>query len=96
MSWADRAREYRRHLILYILEGQSGRSANDSVLRSALDALAVVVSRDVVTGDLAWLAEQGLVTTEGVDEFTVATLTSRGSDVAQDRAQHPGVARPEA
>ncbi|MBP6582960.1 MAG: hypothetical protein KA204_05780, partial [Chromatiaceae bacterium] len=50
------------------------------------------VSFDAVRGDLAWLAEQGLVLVTG-GEIPVATLTVRGEDVARGRSQVPGVAR---
>jgi len=45
--------------------------------------------------DLAWLAEQGLVTIEEVATVMIATVTRRGGDVAFGRAVVPGVRRPE-
>ena len=52
------------------------------------------VSRDVVRGQIDWLAEQQLVTVENLRGFYVVTLTSRGQDVAEGRARVAGVKRP--
>jgi hypothetical protein len=43
---------------------------------------------------LAWLAEQGLLTTKATGDVVVATLLARGVDVAGGRATVPGVKRP--
>ena len=85
---------HRRLAILRLLDRLPGRKANDSVIRSALEELAFLVSGDRLRADFGWLEEQDLVSTETVRGVIVATLTSRGSDVAQDRAVHHGVARP--
>lgn len=95
MNFAEHVAEDRRLVILRILDGAPGYSANDSVLQSALDQFAHVVSRDVVLADIAWLEEAGLITAETVGARTrVAKLTPRGHDVATGRARHPGVKRP--
>ena len=86
--------EDRRLVILRILEEDPGYSQNESVLQTCLDALGHSVSRDRVVTDLTWLAEQGLVTIEDVVSVKVASLTSRGSDVARGRGTAPGVKRP--
>lgn len=95
MSFPEFLTEDRRLAVLRLLEGQSGYQANESVIHIALDHLGHNVSRDVVRGDLAWLEEQGLLTTETVlGAVMVATATQRGVDVALGRARHPGVKRP--
>lgn len=87
--------EDRRLAILRLLESQEGYRANDSVLHTALDRLGHSVSRDVVRGDLSWLEEQGLLSTELIaGTVLVATATQRGADVATGRTRHPGVKRP--
>ena len=94
-SFAERLREDRRLVLLRLLAEQRGYRANSSVLHMGLEHLGVVASRDDVRTDLAWLAEQGLVTTaDAVPGVTVATLTSRGGDVANGSAYVPGVSRP--
>ncbi|MBN2060714.1 MAG: ArsR family transcriptional regulator [Deltaproteobacteria bacterium] len=84
----------RRLVILRILEEDAGYSMNESVIQSVLEKLGHAVSRDRVRTDLKWLEEQGLVTIEEVVSVQVATLTSRGSDVACGRVMVPGVKRP--
>ncbi len=84
----------RRLVILRTLEEDPGYSLNESVLQSCLEALGHSVSRDRVRTDLAWLSEQGLITIEVVVNVQVATLTSRGSDVAAGKITVPGVKRP--
>lgn len=87
--------EDRRLMILRLLAQDSGYRANAYVLRPALDAVGHAVSMDKVETDLAWLAEQGLVTVERVQDVTVGKLTARGADVAAGLAVVPGVKRPE-
>lgn len=99
MSLTKIMQEDRRLVILRILHEDSDYSVNDSLLGKALAAYGHGVGRDVVRTELAWLAEQGLVTVEGLprpgrDPLQVATLTSRGAEVAEGRAQVPGIARP--
>lgn len=87
--------EDRRLMILRLLAQDPGYRLNIYVLRPALDAVGHAVSMDKVEGDLAWLAEQGLVTVGKASDVTVATLTARGADVGAGRATVPGVKRPE-
>lgn len=84
----------RRLVILRVLEEDAAYSLNESVMQSCLEALGHNVSRDRVRTDLAWLNEQGLVTTEAVVGVQVATLTGRGADVACGKITVPGVRRP--
>lgn len=87
----------RRLAFLRFLADAPGYNLNTSVMQSALAAIGHGVSRDVVDGDAAWLAEQGLVTLERLElaPITVCTITTRGSDVASGVASHPGVDRPQ-
>ncbi len=87
--------EDRRLVILRLLSEDPGFSHNDRVLQTGLEHLGHVTSGDVIRGDIAWLADQGLVTVEIVrDDLHVAKLTSRGDDVAKGRTLVPGVKRP--
>lgn len=84
----------RRLVVLQALAEDPGYSHNESVLQSILEMFGHQVSRDQLRTMLAWLAEQGLVTTCDVGNIIVAELTSRGADVAAGRATVPGVRRP--
>lgn len=87
--------EDRRLVILRVLTEDPGYRANAYVLRPALEAMGHTVSLDKLEGDLAWLAEQNLLSIERATHITVAILTQRGADVALGRASVPGVKRPE-
>lgn len=86
--------EDRRLMILRLLAELPGYSANEYVLRAALEDYGHAVSGDRIAGDLAWLTEQGLATTREIASVVIATLTPRGLDVAHGRAVVPGVRRP--
>lgn len=86
----------RRLVILRALSEAAQYRANAYLLRSYCGAVGHTVSTDALAGDLAWLAEQGLVTLEQpAPDVTVAVLSTRGRDVAEGTATHPGVARPQ-
>ncbi|HGA9239425.1 TPA: ArsR family transcriptional regulator [Salmonella enterica subsp. enterica serovar Java] len=87
--------EDRRLVILRSLL-DCNNEANESILQGCLDAYGHNVSRDVVRGQIDWLAEQNLVTVENLSGFYVVTITGRGQDVAEGRAKVSGVKRPRA
>ena len=81
--------------ILRMLADLPGYRSNSSILRDALDGLGLPATRDRVQSELAWLAEQELVTCEQMTpSLTVAVATQRGVDVARGIAVAPGVQRP--
>ena len=82
-----------RLAILQLLQQDYGYAHNELILQSALSYLGQGVSSDRLRGELAWLAEQGLIEVEDVCDLHVARLTARGADVALGRAPRPGVAR---
>jgi hypothetical protein len=85
----------RRLSLLLVLTETPGYSANAFLLREAVASIyGHVVSIDQTLTDLAWLAEQGLVSTRQSGEVTLATLLARGADVAAGRASVPGVKKP--
>lgn len=94
MNFADHVAADARLCILQSLEADPGYDLNEHVLAAALQALGHGLSRDRLRGELAWLAEQGLVTVTEVSGIHVARLTARGADAARGRALIPGVARP--
>jgi len=89
-------RRHRRLAILRFLEQSPTFTSNVSILTDVLNsnAIGIDTSRDQTTTELAWLAEQGLVTLAGQPEFRVATATARGADIALGRATHPDIQRP--
>jgi Fe2+ or Zn2+ uptake regulation protein len=93
-TFADLIASDIRLVILRCLNEDPGYDLNESMLQAMLEALGHNVSRDRVRTELAWLAEQGLVTVTVVMNVQVATLTQRGADVATGRATVPGVKRP--
>jgi len=86
--------ENRRLMILQLLAAGSDYSANDTLLQELLALQGNGVSLDVVRTDLAWLAEQDLIMLRELPGCKVATLRSRGIDVANGLAVVPGIARP--
>ena len=95
MSYRQAVTEHLRLTLLRLLADQGGGyAANESVLADAANRYGFRASRDVIRGELAWLAEQGLIEREEVGELAVATLTQRGLDTAEGRAGVPGVKRP--
>lgn len=89
-------RESRRLSLLKALAGAAAYTLNESVITQALDRFGFAVTRDLVRGEIAWLAEAGLLSVRTVEDYMIATLTERGSDVQDGRAEYPGVARPSA
>lgn len=84
----------RRLRYLQLLEQSNAYASNESLLGVALDAWGHKVSHDQVRTDLAWLAEQGLITVEEKGGIQIATATTRGIDVIAGRVRQPGVRRP--
>lgn len=98
MALADIMAADRRLCVLRFLFEDRDYTLNDSLLQEALQLVGHALSRDQLRGELAWLAEQGLLTTRNQDlggkTITLAELSERGADVACGRATHPGVKRP--
>jgi len=85
----------RRLSILLLLDQAPGGSGNEALLHDALPTtFGHEPSLDQVRSDIAWLAEQGLVTQREVGGLVLATITARGADAAAGRARVPGVKRP--
>ena len=93
MAYQHIVRDDQRLVILRALNEMNGQ-ANDSILQKVLASFGHNISRDKVKTHLHWLAENDLVTIETVLSTDVATITSRGHDVAKGYAQVPGVGVP--
>ena len=96
MSFQQELHEDQRLVILRTMAEMPGYQANESVLQMALDKLGHNISRSLVVSHLHYLQEHGALTLEDVCGIQVATLTSRGDDVAYGRATAQGVKRPRA
>jgi hypothetical protein len=94
LPYADFLRQDMRLVILRLLVEMPAYRANSSVLNTALDSYGHAASRDQVKTELQWLAEQGALTLEEIGPVLVATLTTRGQDIAAGRARVPGIKRP--
>ena len=98
MSFTETIAKRRRHFLLSTLtQAPPYFQASNRVLHSAaVSDFEYPPSLDQVNSDIQWLAEQGLVTVETMqDGKTVrAKLTARGDDAAHGRAIVPGVEPP--
>ena len=87
--------EHVRLAILRVLDELSEFRSNSAFLRDAVSELGLSATHDQVRTQVAWLQEQGLVTTvEALRGVLTVTATERGLDVARGRATVPGVRRP--
>lgn len=94
MNFDQYQTEDRRLTLLRALQAAAQYTANAYLLRSYCGHLGHVVSGDRIEQDIAWLDEQGLLDVQKAQGVTVATLTTRGLDVATGAATVPGVKRP--
>lgn len=95
MSFQKTLTEDRRLSLLLMLAETPGYRANAFLLRDAIaEVYGHFASIDQVKTDVAWLAEQGLVSQTITGEVVMAALTARGVDTAAGRATVPGVKRP--
>jgi len=95
MSLASIQNKHYRLSILRALDALNYTS-NDSIIKDSCARFGNQMSTDQVKTQLGWLAEQGLVTLERQSNYVIATLTSRGQDVAQGISFVDGVQRPSA
>ena len=92
-AFAETLAQNRRLCLLRTLESAPGYSANDSLLHTMVTDFGFHCSRDQVRTDLAWLAEQQLVTLRELASVYVVCATQRGVDVARGFVTVPGVKR---
>lgn len=94
MNYSEYMASARRLRILKILKDIQGYRANELVLGDLVDAYGYSISHDQLRTDMAWLAEQGLITIDDIADIRIAGLTQRGADVAAGKITTPGVDRP--
>lgn len=93
-TFADLRREDRRLVLLRLLAESDDYSASIYLLHMAMPGMGHNCSEDALRADIAWLAEQGLLSASTISDLLIAKLTGRGADVAAGRARVPGVKRP--
>ena len=94
MNYAEIVQADRRLVILKVLQDSAAYACNEHLLGSLLGSFGHVITADRLRTDLAWLAEQGLISVRDVGGVEIATIVQRGLDVAQGIASVPGVKRP--
>lgn len=94
MSLGEAWRQHLRLSILRVLDAAPAYSANDSLLTDMVDDWGLNASRSQIRTEIAWLAEQGLVTSSEIGGIVIATITGRGQEAAVGRITAPGVKRP--
>lgn len=93
-SAASLVREHVRLAILETLGVAGAYRLHEYLLLERVRALGLGTTRDALRGELAWLAEQGLINQDTIEGAAIAALTDRGLDVAEGLAVVPGVSRP--
>lgn len=95
MKYSEHVSENRRLALLKLLV-EGGGAANEGLIYRGVQALGFVkTTPELIRQDLDWLRERGLVTHEWFDErVMVATITSRGINVAEGKVTIEGVAVP--
>ncbi|KEQ19181.1 VpaChn25_0724 family phage protein [Endozoicomonas numazuensis] len=97
MSLKSVFHEDQRLVILRTLaDDMAGLQANESVLQTVLKAYGHDISRVLVVSHMKYLEELDLLSLNDISGILIATLKSRGEDVAAGRATVPGVKRPRA
>ncbi|MBF0426966.1 MAG: ArsR family transcriptional regulator [Magnetococcales bacterium] len=83
----------RRRILIDALYRDPHYASNHVILKSILDRFGHFVSSQQIFSDLLWLQENSLVTLQDLAGIAVATLTSVGLDLAENRTFCPGVRR---
>ncbi|HSH71556.1 MAG TPA: hypothetical protein VK974_00740 [Methylophilaceae bacterium] len=94
MTYAEELQRDRRFLILLALQKAADYRLPFRLLQSFLDSFGQKVSTDILTGELQWLDEQGLIKYTEEAEVNSAVLRTRGIDIVSGRATYPGVRKP--
>ena len=93
-NYKDFLAEDRRLCMLRVLQ-ETGGSANDSILHTALERLGHNrVPRTEIRGDLRFLVKHGLLIEEWYGDVMVVTITQRGVEVARGAIAIDGIKRP--
>ncbi len=94
-DYSDHVGRHRRLAILRHLEACSEYTSNVSILSDVLRGVGVQSTRSQVVTELAWLKDNGFVTTIDHGDFVVATATLSGAEIARGVTTHPEIQRPQ-
>mgnify|MGYP000864927451 FL=1 len=86
--------EDRRLVILRYLDEEPDGRMSVSLMMDGLELMTHRVPRATVMEDAGYLEGLGLLRVEYVGSVPMLRITGRGTDVAQGRANAPGVKRP--
>ncbi len=97
MSAIKKALQADRRLVILRLLKESGGSANARVIQIGLKAWLHKVSLDVIVNDLNFMADYELIRIEATPkpQYSGATITSKGKEVAEGLRKIDGIAEPE-
>lgn len=87
--------ERRRLAVLQRLSATPGYEASALLLREYCRNVGVPTTTDQMTACIAWLAEQGLVTTRDIEGDPIPRITVQGRETAEGHRSQPGVWRPD-
>lgn len=90
-SYKDLLRQYRRRLIIELLNESNDLRINEIILKSMINTRLSAVGSDVLRSDLQWLEDQSLIRIEKHADLWVAELTKTGQDVATGAMVMPGI-----
>lgn len=93
-DFRQRRDEHLRIAILRFLKEDPQYRLNASLLRDACNSIGLSASAEDIEYQLQWLDGQRLVTIDRERNWILATLTSRGHDVATGALIVSGVRRP--
>lgn len=93
-DYSDTLRRHRRLAILRHLAECAEYTSNASILTDVLYGVGLPTTRSQVITELAWLAEQGMITNDDRGDFVISTATTRGVEIATGLSTHPDIQRP--
>ena len=94
MAIAIIVNEHERLSILHCLAAMDDYAANNSIIQGVCASYGNTMTIDKLGTQLHWLKEQGLVTLDHHESYTIARITQRGLAVERGLATTPGVKRP--
>jgi len=94
MKFSDYQTEDLRLAILLLLTEANEYTINEFLLQQVLVENGHSVGQDKLRNELTWLQEQSLLELKNTASLYVATLNTRGLDVAKGRSKCPGVKKP--
>lgn len=92
-DYAARLHELRRYYILRLLAEAPDNEVAAATIYLGLPR-AIGGSEPMITADLRWLSDAGLIDVVQIGDAKLARITRHGDDIAQGRGNMEGVRRP--